>query len=169
MLQKNSQFLWAIDQENCFNKSKQLLTSEKVLAHYDPKNETRIETDASSYGIGVALFQNVQGTWRAVTYASRTLTGTERRYAVIEKEMLAICFACSRFRDYLVGLPKFEISTDHSPLVALLNKKNLDELPIRLQRMRLKIAGLPYQVRYVKGVTHVTADCLSRAPMNDSS
>ena len=82
---KKTENLYGKCQKYCFNKLKQLFTSEKLLAHYDPKNETRAETDALSYGIGVALFQNVQAAWRPVTYASRILTDSERRYAVIEK------------------------------------------------------------------------------------
>ena len=88
---------------------------------------------------------------------------------MIEKEMLAICFAVSRFRDFLIGLPAFQIWTDHSPLVSLLNVKKIDELPPRLQRLRLRIAGLPYFVKYVKGSSHVSADCLSRSPTQEEN
>ena len=139
--------------------------SSEILSHYDPLKETRIETDASSYGLGGVIFQKNDEIWKPVAYASRSLTDTESRWAIIEKEMLAITFACSRFRDFIVGLPEFEILTDHNPLVSLLNVKKIDELPIRLQRLRLRIAGLPYHVVYVKGKFHHSADCLSRTPM----
>ena len=41
---------------------------------------------------------------------------------------------------------------------------------MRLQRLRLRIAGLLYTVHYVKGKTHYAADCFSRSPIsNDDS
>ena len=132
---------------------------------YDRGNETRIESDAFQYGLAAIICQKIDDDWRPVSYASRSLTETEQRYFIIEKEMLAISFACSRFRDYIVGLPRFEIVTDHSPLVSLLSVKKIDELSPRLQRMRLQIAGLPYVVRYQKGSSNISADCLSRAPV----
>ena len=169
LLQKDKEFYWGPDQEKCFKNLKSFLTSNTVLAHYSPMNETRIESDAATEGVGSLLLQKIGEDWRPVCYASRSLSDVEKRYAVIEKELLGITFACSRFRDYLVGLSHFEIITDHSPLVSLLNVKNIDELSPRLQRMRLKIAGLPYVVKYCKGSLNVSADCLSRAPVDDSS
>ena len=165
LLQKNVEFLWGTEQEKCFQNLKHFLTSSTILAHYDPGNETRIESDACQYGLAAIIFQKIDDDWRPVSYASRSLTETEQRYFIIEKEILAISFACSRFRDYIVGLPRFEIVTDHSPLVSLLSIKKIDELSPRLQRMRLQIAGLPYVVRYQKGSSNISADCLSRAPV----
>ena len=48
---------------------------------------------------GAALLQNGQ----PVAYVSRVLTSTETRYAQIEKELLAIVFACERFDTYIYG------------------------------------------------------------------
>ena len=67
-----------------------------------------------------------------MAYISRALTTTEQRYAQIEKEALAITWACERFQDYLIGI-HFNIETDHKPLVPLLSTKSLDEMPLRIQ------------------------------------
>ena len=49
-----------------------------------------IAADASSEGIGAVLLQiQDDGRRRPVCYASRSLTDTEKRYAVTEKEALA--------------------------------------------------------------------------------
>ena len=58
---------------------------------YDPTKETVIQSDASSHGIGATLSQvQSDGTLRLVCTAYRSLTETERRYATIEQEALAI-------------------------------------------------------------------------------
>ncbi|UYV64154.1 hypothetical protein LAZ67_2006790 [Cordylochernes scorpioides] len=71
--------------------------------------------------------------WRPVAFASRTLTKTEQGYSQIEKEALAITWACERFKDLVVG-KTFLIETDHKPLVPIFTTKDLNDLTPRLQR-----------------------------------
>ena len=59
---------------------------------------------------------------------SHSLSDTEKRYAQIEKEALAVTWACSKFSNYILGRP-FLIETDHKPLVPILSTKHLDDLP----------------------------------------
>lgn len=109
---------------------KSLLSSSEVLALYNPSFHTVVSADASAYGLGTVLRQ--QQTNRElcpVTYISRALTETEQCYAQIEKEGLAVTWACNRFQDYLTGL-SFHIETDHKHLVLLLSTRNLDEIRI---------------------------------------
>ena len=40
------------------------------------------------------------------------MTETEQRYAQVEKEALAVTWACERLSDYLIG-KNFHIETDH--------------------------------------------------------
>ena len=75
---------------------------------------------------------------RPVAYASKTLTETEVRYAQIEKEMLAIFFACEKCRQYIYGKPHIYIyiNTDHKPLIRII-KKPINYISTRLQKMIL--------------------------------
>ena len=43
-----------------------------------------------------------------VGYALRALTPTESQYAQIEKELLAIVFACDHFEAYIYGRDKIQ-------------------------------------------------------------
>ena len=98
-----------------------------------------------------------------MAYASRSMNETEQRYAQIEKEALAITWACNNFSDYILGR-KFLIETDHKPLIP----KHLDALPPRILRFRLRLAKYNYTVFHVPGKLLYTADALSRAPMAET-
>ena len=110
--------------------------------------------------------QKQQEELKPIAYVSRSLTPTEQRYAQIEKEALAFTWACERFSDYLLGLT-FRIQTDHKPLVPLFSSKNLDELPIRVQRFRLRMMRFSFTISHVPGKSLAEADALSRAPCSD--
>ena len=56
----------------------------------------------------------------------------EQGYAQIEKEALAMTWACEQFQDYLIGT-QFSVETDYKPLVPLLSSKALNAVPVRLQ------------------------------------
>ena len=45
-----------------------------------------------------------------------------------KKEALAITSACEKFLDYILG-DRFQIESDHKPLIALLNTKQMDNVP----------------------------------------
>ena len=168
LLSKKNQWTWGESQRQAFDEVKQQLSSSPVLALYDPGKETCVSADASSYGLGAVLTQKQpDSSWRPVAYASRALTNTEVRYAQIEKESLAATWACERFSDYLIG-KEFCLETDHKPLVTLLGSKNLDELPARVQRFRMRLMRFTYSITYVPGKNLTVADTLSRAPVSIS-
>ena len=107
------------------------------------------------------------GEWRPVAYQSRSLAPTEQRYSQIEKEALAITWACERFSHFVLGLT-FHIQTDHKPLIPLLSTKALDELPPRVLRFRLRLMRYHFSISHVPGKDLITADALSRAPISSN-
>ena len=120
-----------------------------------------VSADASSFGLGGVLSQEQpSGQWQPISYISRSLTPAEQRYAQIEKECLVVTWACKRFADFLIG-KDFLIETDHKPLVPLLTLKNLDELPVRIQRYRMRLMRFQYTVTHIPGPDLKIADALS--------
>ena len=107
------------------------LASPPTLRYYDVKRPVTPTCDASQYGLGAACLQD----GAPIAYASRSLTPAEMRYPQIEKELLAVLFACSKFNDYIYG-KHIQIETDHQPLVTILSKP-LHTAPARLERMML--------------------------------
>ncbi|XP_022780154.1 coadhesin-like [Stylophora pistillata] len=76
------------------------------------------------------------------------MSPTEQRYAQIEKEALGITWASERFAQYLIVL-KFHIETDHKPLVPLLGCKNLEDVPARIQRFKMRMMCFAYTISHV--------------------
>ena len=65
---------------------KKLISTPPVLKYYEPNKDLTLQCDASDHGLGAALIQE----GKPVAFASRALTHTEKQYAQIEKELLAI-------------------------------------------------------------------------------
>ena len=65
---------------------------------------------------------------------------------------------------FLVGL-KFSIEMDHKLLIPLFSIKHLEELPVRVERFRLRMLRFNFNIVYVSGKNLVIADALSRAPL----
>ena len=59
---------------------------------------------------------------------------------------------------------KFEIETHHRPPVPLFSTKLLDELPVRVQRFRIRLIKYHFSIHHVPGKKIATADVLSRFP-----
>ena len=166
LLGKRNTWRWESSQDVAFSRIKGELSKLTTLLPYDMSAETKVTADSSSYGVGAVLLQRYKHSWRPVAYASRSLSETERRYAQIEKEALAVTWACERFSTYLLG-GRFLIETDHKPLVPLLGTKQLDNLPPRILRFRLRLTRFNYSIEHVPGKLLYTADTLSRAPLRE--
>ena len=162
--------MWGESQDKAFQEVKAALISSQTLCAFNPTLETIVSVDASSFGLGAVLRQRQpeDKVLHPVAYISRVLSDTEKNYAQIEKEALAVTWACERFQNYLLGL-HFQIETDHKPLVLLLSNKPLDQLPIRVQRFRLRMMRFDYIIAHVPGKQLQIADALSRAPVSSAT
>ena len=81
LLETDVEFRWTSTREAEWNYVKQVIVSEPVLKFYDPSLPTMISSDASKDGIGTVLLQEHDSRWHTVSFASRTLTSAETRYA----------------------------------------------------------------------------------------
>ncbi|XP_055381628.1 uncharacterized protein K02A2.6-like [Condylostylus longicornis] len=128
-----------------------------TLKHFDFTEPISIQTDASRSGLGACLMQK----GRPVCFASRSMTETEINYPQIDKEFLAVVYACKKFHNYIYGR-KIEIITDHKPLLGIMAKKYYSIPSPRLQRLKLKLEKYNLNFRYCPGKYMFIADFLSR-------
>ena len=157
LVKANVPWTWSQIHEEAFGKIKKLVSEAPVLRYYDPKKSLVIQCDASEKGMGAALLQEGQ----PLAYINRTLTDTETRYAQIEKELLAVVYACERFHQYTFGR-QITVLTDHRPLEAIM-KKELGKCPKRLQNMLTRLQAYDATVLNHPGKKMFLADTLSRA------
>ena len=170
LLRANEKWRWSKECAQAFEKAKRLLTEAPILAHYDPERPIILATDASAYGLGAVLSQvNADGTEQPISFASRTLTASERNYSQLDKEALSLMFGVRRFHNYLYGR-HFKLQTDHKPLTFILGpKQGIPPLAAaRLQRWAVILAGYSYDIEYRPTDAHANADGLSRLPLPDN-
>ena len=163
----NKAWNWTPKCEQAFSDVKLALSSETVLAHYNPSLPVELSVDASPYGLG-AIIMHVypNGTRRPIAYASRTLNEHEKRYGQIDKEALAIMFGLKRFHLYLYGR-HFTILTDHKPLERIFGPKTAipSLAAMRLQRWAIILSAFDYSIKFIPSKENAVADALSRLPL----
>ena len=168
LLQKESTWIWSDEQQKSFNMVKSLLTSDRLLVHYDPSKKLILACDASPYGVGAVLSHREEnGQEKPIAFASRSLGVAEKKYSQLEKEGLAIVFAVKRFHQYLFGR-HFIILSDHKPLQHLFDETRATPTmaSARIQRWALTLGGYDYTIAYKPGQDHANADLLSRLPVS---
>ena len=169
LLSTKNDFVWSADHDCAFQAAKGSLTIAPVLSFFDANRPSRLCTDASRQGLGFILQQqNPEGIWNLIQAGSRFLTDAESRYAVIELEMLAVCWAINKCKLFLTGLQHFTVITDHNPLIPILNNHRLDEVENpRLQRLKIKLMAYNFTAEWLKGAKNEAPDALSRNPVSE--
>ena len=171
LLRKDVKWEWGVAQARAFAASKELLTSDKCLTHFDSSLKLTLACDASAYGLGAVLSHKMpDGSERPIAYSSRTLNAAERHYSQLEKEGLACIFGIKRFHDYVFG-HSFELVTDHKPLLGLLkeDRATSQQASSRIKRWSLFLSNYEYSLVFRNTSAHANADALSRLPLPGQS
>ena len=118
LTKKDIEWNWTTRQEEAFNKLKERVTSEPVLAHPELDKQFEVEVDASGFALGAVLLQKKDDSKKhPIAYYSSTLNAVERNYDIYELEYLAIHRAMMHWRHFLAGSPhKIIIHSDHQNL-----------------------------------------------------
>ena len=157
MLEKDAKFNFNESYHNSFEEIKSRLVEAPIMAKPDWNREFEIMCDASDFAMGTVLGQKAEKVFKAIYYAGKTFNEAQKNYSTTEKEMLAIVFACEKFRPYILGSHVI-IHTDHAA-INLMAKK---EAKPRLIRWVLLLQEFDLEIKDKKGCDNVIADHLSR-------
>ena len=92
-------FIWEQEHDGAFQLIKKEIATAPILAYYNPKKPTILQTDASCKGLGACLLQNQ----KPVYFTSKALSGTQKDYVAIEPESLTVAWVMEKFHHFLYG------------------------------------------------------------------
>lgn len=136
------------------------------MSYFDPSWYTVLIVDASPVGLAAILSQHSQqnsNQTHIVSFASRLLNEVERRYSHIEKEALAVVWACEKYHIYVYG-KDVKIITDNKA-VELIYRNPKSNPPARIQRWCLRLSQYNFKIEHQPG-KYNPADYLSRNPID---
>lgn len=152
---------WTEDCQTAFSSLVDRLTTAPTLHFANFEEPFILHTDASTSGLGAALYQKHDGKLKPVAYASRGLSKSETNYPAHKLEFLALKWAVTaKFSDYLYG-NKFLVVTDNNPLTYVLTTAKLDATS---HRWLAALSNFQFDLKYQPGRNNQAADALSRRP-----
>jgi len=93
-----------------------LISAGFALKRPVPGHKLHVATDASQYGIGALLYQEIDGEKHFIDVFSRSLNKAQRNYSCSKRELFGCVHAIKAFRHHLEGVD-FNLLTDHQSLV----------------------------------------------------
>ena len=130
LLEKVSKFDFDESCRSTFEEIKSRLVTFPIMLTPDWNKDFEIMCDASDYAMGAVLGQRTEKIFKAIYYARKTFNEAQENYSTIEKEMLAMVFACDKFRPYILGSHVI-IHIDHVVIRYLMAKKKAKPKLIR--------------------------------------
>ena len=158
LLEKDAKFNFDESCQYSFEEIKSRLVEAPIMAKPDWNKEFEIMYNASDYAMGAVLGQKADNKFRAIYYGNKTFNEAQENYSTTKKEMLAMVFACEKFRPYILGSHVI-IHTNHATIKYLMAKKEAKQ---RLIRWVLLLKEFDLEIKDKKVCDNVIADHLSR-------
>ena len=133
------------------------------MAPYNSDYPNIRTTDASAKGLGTTLWQEQPyGTIKPISFASRFLSDTEKKYAINELELLAVIWGLEHFRLYIYGKP-IKLLMDHQALEPLIKRNRSNKTySARITKWLDRLAHFTINVNHFAGKHLALTDYLSR-------
>lgn len=160
---KDKQFKWTKEAQQAFEQLKEAITSEPVLAMFDPDRQVKLETDASNFALGGQIGQrHDDGMLHPIAFYSHKMHGAELNYPIYDKEFLAIINCFKEFRYYLRGSKhQVKVFTDHKNIAYFATTQELNRRQLRYAEY---LCEFDFTIAHCKGTDNGRADAISRRP-----
>jgi cleavage and polyadenylation specificity factor subunit 1 len=159
---RNVRIAWSEQLSDTFEKVKLAIDKCAKLYFIDGTSPLYLDTDASQYGIGAYLYQLVQDVEQPIMFISKSLTKTQVKWNVPEKECYAIFYSLIKMQHLLRDV-HFTLCTDHENLTRIYNSGS-----DKVWRWKNKIQEFDFECKHIDGENNFVADHLSRlCPMTD--
>ena len=99
----NVPFNWGPEHQDAFKLIKREIVTAPVLAYYNPRKQTVLQTDASIKSVGACLLQEQ----KPVFIASKALTEAQGGYIAIELESSAVAWVMEKFHHFYMQATLF--------------------------------------------------------------
>ncbi len=160
LTRKNVVFKWTAECQKSFEKLRNSLISQPILAMPNPNLPFIVKVDSSKFGVGCILEQENPETQNrhVIEYASKKYNDTEKQYPAIELEACGLIFAVKHWNHYLIG-KHFIIETDSKAVEWI---KGKFDHPGKLGRWSYFLENYDFTTVHVAGKDHTAPDALSR-------
>ena len=149
---------WTEEHTQVFEELRKAMTSPPVLGFPNTRDLFILDTDASDFAIGAELSQLQDGKEQVISYASKTLNSSQRKYCPTRKELLSVVVFTRHYRHYLL-CKHFVVRTDHASLAWLMRFKRPEGV---LARWLQELSNYDFDIIHRSGKKHSNADGLSR-------
>ena len=161
-LTKDVPFTRGHRQQQAFDELRVQFLSAPILTQFDRTLKTIMETDASNQAIAGILFQyqvvNRCKQLHSGEYHAKTLSSTQRKWPIHDKELFTIVDCFRKWRDWLVGV-MVNVYTDHQGLQYFNTKQKLNS---RQALWYLRMSEFIYHIHYRPGFKMDKPDGLCR-------
>ena len=161
--QKTAKVKWNPTAIAAFENLKSAVQAAPSLRFLKEEGELFLYTDASDYAVGGVLTQvqfcSETQSFREfpIIFLSKTLTETQRRWSVTEREMWAIVY-CVRAAHYYIGGVHCTVRTDHRALPF----QEKQSASAKVERWKLSLQEYDLTFEYIPGETNCWGDAMSR-------
>ena len=163
---KEKTWSWGKAEQAAFESLRKTLTEAPIIAYPDFEKPFWVKTDASGGSVGYVLTQFHDGKERVISYGSKKLDATQRRWSTYDREFFGLLTGIRNNSHYL-RLKPFMAVTDHRPLLAWRKQDAKKDVTGRRMRWVLELESYDFELIYRQGKKHSDADALSRLENED--